>query len=74
MAASAVEPTMTVETADGMNGRLNIAQWNRLWNAVLTANLGGGESPKSALATVVAQRLGRSSTTAPLEGSLAASS
>lgn len=74
VAASAVEPTMSVETAQAMDKALNIAQWNRLWSAVLTANLGGGESPKSAMATVVRQRLVPSSTTAAPEESLAASS
>jgi hypothetical protein len=74
MAACAVEPTMTVETAQAMADALNVSQWNRLWSAVLTANLGGGEAPKSAMATVVQQRLAPSSTTAVPEESLAASS
>jgi hypothetical protein len=74
MAACAIDPTMTVETAEAMADRLNLSQWNRLWAAVLTANLAGGEAPKSALATVVAQQLGRFSTTAPPAESLEASS
>lgn len=74
LAASSVEPKMSVETATGMFDELNLSQWNRLWSAVLTANLGGGESPKSVMATVVRQRLAPSSTTAAPEESLAASS
>lgn len=74
LAASAVEPKLSVETAQAMFDELNIAQWNRLWNAVLTANIGGGDGPKSALATAVAQRSVPSSTTASLEESPAPSS
>lgn len=74
VAASSAEPKVSVETATEMFNRLNIAQWTRIWSAVLTANLGGGESPKSVMATVVRQRLEPSSTTAVPEGSLEASS
>lgn len=74
VAASAVEPLLSLKTATAMFDELNISQWNRLWSACLAANLGGGESPKSAVATAVLRRPEPSSTTAPPEGSLEASS
>lgn len=74
VAASAVDPILSIETASVMFNELNISQWNRLWSACLAANLGGGESPKSAVATAVLKRREPSSTTAPPEESLAASS
>lgn len=74
LALSAADPVITLETATAMFDTLNIAQWNRLWNAVLTANIGGGEAPKSAVATAVRRLLAPSSTTAAPEASLEASS
>lgn len=74
LAASAVEPTLSVETAAEMMGELNLGQWDRLWNACLTANIGGGDGPKSAVATAVARLYEQSLTTADLAASPSASS
>jgi hypothetical protein len=71
VAASCVDPPMTVEQATQLFEKLNLAQWLKLWTACLDANTGGGGSPKSLLATVVLRRNGPSSTTPPNGASLA---
>lgn len=72
--ASCVEPRLSAEQVEVLENRLNLAQWRQLWQACLAANIGNDSSPKSLAATAVLRRSGASSTTAPLEGSLAASS
>lgn len=75
LAASCVQPVMTVDEAGRLEDLLTIAQWLKLWNACLKANVGGGgDTPKSLLATAVLQASGASSTTAANGASLAASS
>lgn len=74
ISASAVDPKIPLEVAEAMFAELNLAQWQHLWSACLKANLGGGEAPKSGLATVIRRLPDPSSTTAVPEGSLEASS
>lgn len=74
VAASSAEPKLTVDQVQKMRGKLQLAQWQKIWAAVLEANLGMAEAPKSLLAGVVLRRNGGSGTTPARKGSRAASS
>lgn len=84
--AALVASCKTVRTPDGNEGTLDVdnarflmdelteAEFRKLWGACLKANLGEASDPKSAAAAIFHQLSSKSSTTASLEGSLAASS
>ena len=75
IAASCVEPEMTVDEAQRLDRALNQTQFDTLWTAVLDANMGGGSDPKSVLAAgLTARRNGHSGAPHTTTGSLAASS
>lgn len=63
-------------TADvvALADKLSAGDWNRIWNCCLGVNLGASTLPKCEGATALLQRSEPSSTTAPPEGSPAASS
>jgi len=65
---------LTVPQAETMRRKLRHAEWLKVWGAVLSANLGVLETPKSLLAGVVLRRNGGSGTTSAPEASPAASS
>ena len=50
VAASCVDPGMTLDDATRLEAALNDAQWTVLWDACLAANLGGVADPKSLIA------------------------
>lgn len=53
IAASAVEPKMSVEQAQQLFTRLNFGQWRVLWGGCLAANVEGTDVPFSAAASAV---------------------
>jgi hypothetical protein len=62
------------ESARFLAAELNIAEWRKLWNGCLIANLGTADDPKSQEAAVYRRLISRSSNAASLMGSPAASS
>lgn len=70
IAASLVEPLMTVEQVRRLEQSCDDAQWNVLWGACLAANVGGLESPKSVLAGSILRASELSVTTAVSAASL----
>lgn len=55
IAASCVDPVMTVEQVQRLEQALNLAQFDKLWGGCLDANVGGGDSPKSWVAGPIAR-------------------
>ena len=55
VAASCVEPVMTLDQATALETALNLAVFDQLWAACLEANVGGGDSPKSLVAGPIVQ-------------------
>lgn len=74
IAACAVEPRISADEAVLLEDAINLAEFEKLWGAVLAANLGANDIPKSLIATAVLRTSAASSTTAALEDFLAASS
>jgi hypothetical protein len=74
IAASSVEPEMTLDAARRLEGALNHSQFQLLWQATLDVNVGGTGLPKSRTAGLILQRSGGSGSTAAREESLAPSS
>lgn len=70
VAASCVDPELSVADATWLFENLPDAEWSKVWRATLTVNLGESNRPKSLLATL--DRLAReeSSTTSELTASL----
>lgn len=63
IAASCVDPPMTVEQVGKLEQALNLAQFEKLWAGCLDANVGSADSPKSFAAGPIARvsaALGRS--------------
>lgn len=69
IAASAVEPEITVEQAEQLRALLPDDLWTLLGTATMQANIGGGDTPKSLLAGTLRRASERSATTAAREGS-----
>ena len=76
IAASCVEPTLTVDEAERLERALNASQFDVLWAKCIDANIGGTSDPKSSAAGLIRRANARSasSATAADEQSLAASS
>jgi len=74
LAECSVTPKLTVDQVRKLRDKLQFVQWQKLWAAVLEANLGMATAPKSLLAGVVLRQNGGSATTPAPEGSPAASS
>lgn len=74
IAACAAEPSMTDEQAEQLADRLPLGEFERLWQAVVSVNLGASETPKSVLATAILRTNGASSTSAARGESPGASS
>lgn len=74
LAASCVDPALSEDDAAWLMLNLDVAEWDRLFSACLTANIGERDRPKSWVATAAATVRNGSSTTAPPEESLAQSS
>lgn len=55
IAASCVEPVLTLDQVNKFEDRLDLSQWMLLWNACLDANLGDGGLPKSIVAGAIAR-------------------
>lgn len=55
IAASCIDPVLTIEQVNMFEDRLDLSQWALLWNACLEANLGDGKLPKSMVAGAIAQ-------------------
>lgn len=55
IAASCIDPVMTVAQVGQLEQALNLAQFDKLWAACLEANVGGGDSPKSWVAGPIAR-------------------
>lgn len=53
IAASCVDPVMTVEQVGRLEEALNLAQFDKLWAACLEANVGAFDSPKSLVAPLI---------------------
>lgn len=70
IAASCVEPKMTLEQAKRLEKALNEAQFQELWDACIDANWGGLEAPKAPLAGVIRRMSAKSATTPVPEASL----
>lgn len=64
LAASCVDPPMTVEQAVEMRDVLHFDQYTVLWGTCAMVNRGGDARPKSKLAGLVLRRNGESGTTA----------
>lgn len=73
IAASCVAPAMTVDDVVRLDAVLNVAQFDRLWAGCLSANLSGGENPKSVAGAILRSSAAPGTTASP-EESLAASS
>lgn len=58
IAACAVEPTMSIEDADRMLGKLSPGQFDKVWTAVVAVNLGDDAAPKSVLRSALEADLG----------------
>lgn len=74
LAASCVDPTLTVDQAKWLMDNLPTSQWERLWLAVNVVNGGGSDNPKSQLGSIVRRLSEQSSGTPDNTGSLAAPS
>ena len=74
VAASCVEPELTVDDALWLFDNAPLSEWRKLWDAFLDVNLGAAERPKSLIASALLRSNGTSSPTAGPEESLAASS
>lgn len=74
LAASAVEPAMTLDAVHRLEAALNHSQFQLLWQATLDVNVGGTGLPKSRTAGLILHRSGGSAGTAAREESLAPSS
>lgn len=74
VAASSSQPKLTEDQVKKLRARLQHTQWQKIWGAVLEANLGLASAPKSVLAGLVLRRNGASGTTPAPAGSPAASS
>lgn len=74
IAESSVDPKLTVRQVERLRDKLRLVEWQKLWAAVLEANLGVAAAPKSLLAGAVLRLNGVSATTPAPEGSPAASS
>lgn len=72
--ASCIEPELTPADVERLTEVLSLAQWMKLWNGALAANLGDDAAPKSLIATAVHRLSDASSTTAAREASPEASS
>ena len=55
IAASCVDPKMTVAQVTRLEDAINLGQFEKLWAACLDANVGGGDSPKSFAAGPIAR-------------------
>lgn len=73
IAATCVDPAMTVEDAAQMRDLLHPASFDHLWQTCRVLHL-GGDNPKSTLAGLILRRNGASGTTAVPEEYLEASS
>ncbi len=71
IAACAIEPRITVDQAEQLRNTLHLAEWNKLWIAVLLLNTQEIPSPKLGAATATLLASAPSSTPASDEGSLA---
>lgn len=71
IAASCVDPPMTVEQAKKLRDVTTIAQWGELWQACVQANM-GTDSPKSSAAGAILRVKQQFDNTAAAEGSLEA--
>lgn len=69
VARCCIDPVMTVDEALWLYTELDVAEWSRLWEAVLLANLGTRDRPKSLIATAAATVKDASLTTASREES-----
>lgn len=74
IAASCVSHQLDLDDAMWLANTLDLAEYAKVWQACLTANLGVADRPKSATATALRLMSERSSTTSHPEESLAASS
>jgi phage tail protein X len=74
VATSSSHPKLTEDQVAKLRRKLQHAQWQKVWSAVLEANLGMAEAPKSLLAGLALRRNGASGTTPAPEASPAASS
>ena len=64
LAACAVVPEMTLEQAEKIADALPLGDFQKLWSAVLTVNVGVNDAPKSVLATAIHRMNGASLTSA----------
>ena len=74
VAASCVEPDLTVEAAARLRTALNVSQWTELWETCLKVNLGSRALPKSTAAGLILRPSGASETSSVSEESPEASS
>jgi hypothetical protein len=74
IAASCVEPELSVDDAKWLMDNAPLSEWRKLWDACLTVNLGASDRPKSLTASAILRSNGTSSPTADRGESLAASS
>lgn len=74
IAASCIEPELTVDDAKWLMDNAPLSEWRKLWDACLTVNLGAYDRPKSLTASAILRSNGTSSPTAGQGESLAASS
>lgn len=74
VAASLVDPELSLDDVKQLHAVVGVAQWQQLWSACLIANVGGNQDPKSLAAGLIRRRNGASATTAATEESLEASS
>jgi hypothetical protein len=74
IAASAIEPEISLDAAQRLERVLNDSQFNTVWAACLKANIGGVDVPKSRAAGLILRVNGASATTAALMESLDQSS
>jgi hypothetical protein len=74
IAECSVDPKLTVRQVERLREKLRLVEWQKLWAAVLEANLGVAAAPKSLLAGAVLRMNGVSATTPAPVGSPAASS
>jgi len=74
IAASAVEPEISLEQAEKLVQTLSDSQFGRLWQAAIAVNIGDDSAPKSVRRSSTAAPNGTSSTSAAPEESLAPSS
>jgi hypothetical protein len=72
IAASCIDPVMTVEQAKRLRDVTSISQWAELWQACVQANM-GTDSPKSTAAGAILRVKQRFDNTAAAEGSPEAS-